>query len=66
MCIRDSPFGGVGPSGIGRYHSLDGFKNFSNQRAVFKDVGFKFDKLFDAIRPPYKGSIEKTLKALLK
>ena len=38
---KDLPFGGVGPSGIGRYHSLDGFKNFSNQRAVFKDVGFK-------------------------
>ena len=50
----------------GRYHSYDGFKNFSNQRAVFKDIGFRFDKLFEAIRPPYKGSIEKVLKSLLK
>ncbi len=63
---KDLPFGGVGPSGIGRYHSYDGFKNFSNQRAVFKDIGFKFDKLFETIRPPYKGSIEKVLKSLLK
>mgnify|MGYP005709069687 FL=1 len=62
----DLPFGGVGPSGMGRYQGYDGFKNFSNHRAVYKDVGFKFDKLFDGIRPPYKGNIEKLLKALLK
>ena len=62
----DLPFGGVGPSGMGRYQGYDGFKNFSNHRAVYKDVGFKFDKLFDGIRPPYKGNIEKILKALLK
>ena len=48
----DLPFGGVGPSGMGRYQGYDGFKNFSNHRAVYKDVGFKFDKLFDGIRPP--------------
>ena len=62
----DLPFGGVGPSGMGRYQGYDGFKNFSNHRAVYKDVGFRFDKLFDGIRPPYKGNIEKILKALLK
>jgi|TARA_B110000967_G_scaffold68356_2_gene70653 coniferyl-aldehyde dehydrogenase len=62
----DLPFGGVGPSGMGRYQAYDGFKNFSNHRAIFKDVGFKFDKLFDGVRPPYKGSIEKLLKSLLK
>ena len=62
----DLPFGGVGPSGMGRYQGYDGFKNFSNHRAVYKDIGFKFDKFFDGIRPPYKGNIEKLLKALLK
>ncbi|MDA0755496.1 MAG: coniferyl aldehyde dehydrogenase [Proteobacteria bacterium] len=63
---KDLPFGGVGPSGMGRYQSYDGFKNFSNPRAFYKDVGFKFDKLFDGIRPPYTKSIENLLKSLLK
>jgi coniferyl-aldehyde dehydrogenase len=63
---KDLPFGGVGPSGMGRYQSYDGFKNFSNPRAFYKDVGFKFDKLFDGIRPPYTKSIESLLKSLLK
>jgi len=63
---KDLPFGGVGPSGMGRYQSFDGFKNFSNPRAFYKDVGFKFDKLFDDIRPPYTKSIENLLKRLLK
>lgn len=63
---KDLPFGGVGPSGMGRYQSFDGFKNFSNPRSFYKDVGFKFDKLFDGIRPPYTKSIEKLLKGLLK
>ena len=59
-------FGGVGPSGMGRYKSFDGFKNFSNPRAYYKEVGFKLDKVFDAVRPPYKGDIEKVLKQLMK
>ena len=63
---NDLSFGGVGPSGMGRYKSFDGFKNFSNPRAYYKEVGFKLDKFFDAVRPPYKGSIEKVLKQLMK
>ena len=63
---NDLSFGGVGPSGMGRYKSFDGFKNFSNPRAYYKEVGYGFDKLFDGVRPPYKGNIEKLLKSLLK
>ena len=59
-------FGGVGPSGMGRYKSFDGFKNFSNPRAYYKDVSFKLDKFFEAVRPPYKENIEKVLKQLMK
>ena len=62
----DLPFGGVGPSGMGRYQSFDGFKNFSNPRAYFKDISFKLDRFFDAVRPPYKKNIEKVLTKLLK
>ena len=33
---------------------------------ALKDVSFKLDKFFDAVRPPYKGDIEKVLKQLMK
>jgi len=64
---QDLPFGGVGPFGMGRYHSQDGFKNFSNARAVFKDVPFFMDNLaFGMIRPPYKEGFENFIKKILK
>ena len=59
-------FGGVGPSGMGKYDGFDGFTNFSNNKPIYKQIGFGLDKLLDAIRPPYKGSIEDVLKKLLK
>ncbi|MFH5926103.1 aldehyde dehydrogenase family protein [Roseomonas xinghualingensis] len=33
--VPDLPFGGVGPSGQGRYHGQAGFEAFSNARAIF-------------------------------
>lgn len=36
---EDLPFGGVGPSGIGAYHGVEGFRRFSHARAVHK-IGF--------------------------
>ena len=59
-------FGGVGPSGMGKYDGFDGFTNFSNNKPVYKQIGFGLDKLLDAIRPPYKDSVEDVLKKLLK
>jgi len=32
----DLPFGGVGPSGMGHYHSREGFDAFSKKKAVFR------------------------------
>ena len=54
----------MGPSGIGSYHGEEGFKTFSNAKAVYKQIGSRFDKLLSAIRPPYKGDIEKVLKQI--
>jgi coniferyl-aldehyde dehydrogenase len=34
----DLPFGGVGASGLGAYHGIEGFRAFSHQKTVF-DVG---------------------------
>jgi coniferyl-aldehyde dehydrogenase len=44
------PFGGVGQSGYGRHHGLEGFREFSNLRAVF--VRGEGD-MIDAFAPPY-------------
>ncbi|MCE1244719.1 aldehyde dehydrogenase family protein [Oryzomicrobium sp.] len=34
--VHDLPFGGVGPSGMGRYHGPEGFAAFSQVRAVLR------------------------------
>jgi coniferyl-aldehyde dehydrogenase len=34
--MHDAPFGGVGASGMGRYHGREGFIEFSHLRTVFK------------------------------
>jgi coniferyl-aldehyde dehydrogenase len=44
------PFGGVGQSGSGRHHGVEGFREFSNLRGVF--VRGEGD-LIEAFAPPY-------------
>ncbi|MCK6264146.1 coniferyl aldehyde dehydrogenase [Vibrio sp. ZSDE26] len=34
VALDDAPFGGSGDSGMGRYHGIEGFKAFSNQKTV--------------------------------
>ncbi|AYC32759.1 coniferyl aldehyde dehydrogenase [Pseudomonas cavernae] len=34
--IESLPFGGVGASGMGNYHGIDGFRTFSHAKAVFR------------------------------
>jgi coniferyl-aldehyde dehydrogenase len=58
----DLPFGGVGNSGMGSYHGVDGFNEFTNPRAIFKQGWFDVGKL---VRPPYKDSHEKTLRKMM-
>lgn len=43
-------FGGVGQSGTGRHHGIDGFREFSNPRGV---VVRGSDDLIEALLPPY-------------
>ena len=50
--MEDLPFGGVGPSGMGAYHGLDGFRTFSHARAVFKQLPLDVAKLA-GLKPPY-------------
>lgn len=45
------PFGGVGASGMGRYHGKASFDTFTNYKSVLKN-SFRFD--FKWRYPPYK------------
>ncbi len=63
--MEDLPFGGVGPSGMGSYHGLDGFKTFSHARAVYRQPGIDVAKL-SGFKPPYGKQTEATLKRELR
>ena len=62
VLIPNLPFGGVGQSGIGKFHGEEGFRNFSNQKSItFK--GFLFD--LELRYPPYE-IVKKFLKFIFK
>lgn len=56
------PFGGVGPSGMGHYHGIEGFKTFSHAKSIFKQSRIASSKL---IYPPY-GKLSKFLYRLMR
>ena len=59
----DLPFGGVGPSGSGRYHGKKSFETFSNMRSVM----VKSNLIDIPVRyPPYTKIKKKALKLLLR
>lgn len=70
-CINDTlshvaslnlPFGGVGTSGMGRYHGESSFKTFTYEKAIVKkDTKIDIKLAF----PPYKNKI-KLIKKLMK
>lgn len=53
------PFGGIGPSGMGSYHGVDGFREFSHRKAIYTQI--KADKPLQQMRPPYGPAIRKYL-----
>ena len=63
--MEDLPFGGVGPSGMGNYHGIDGFKTFSHGRAVYRQSGLDIAKL-SGFKPPYGKATLSTLARELK
>ena len=74
MCINDVimhvmqedlPFGGVGPSGMGHYHGLEGFRTFSHAKSIFSQTGINVAKL-GGMLPPYNKTTEKTIQSQLK
>jgi coniferyl-aldehyde dehydrogenase len=65
VSCEDLPFGGIGPSGMGSYHGLDGFKTFSHAKAIYKQSNINFQKLGGMI-PPYGDKADKTLGAMIR
>ncbi len=72
ICIKDSmlhvaqddmPLGGIGNSGMGHYHGVEGFNEFSKLRPIFKQAK-KAAGL--ALAPPYGESFDKMTKTIIK
>ncbi len=55
---EDLPFGGVGPSGMGSYHGVDGFMEFSHRKSIYKQIKADLGPL-KALRPPYREAARK-------
>jgi coniferyl-aldehyde dehydrogenase len=58
----DLPFGGVGPSGMGAYHGIEGFETFSHKKGVFYQARLNGAA---ALAPPYGPKLEKLLSFLI-
>lgn len=61
----DLPFGGIGPSGMGGYHGIEGFRSFSHGRAVYTQPKINVAGLA-GLMPPYGKATARTLKMQLK
>ena len=59
--MEDLPFGGIGPSGMGNYHGIDGFRTFSHARAVYRQAWLDVVKLA-GMRPPFGKGAQAQLK----
>jgi len=68
MCINDTvshgaiddlPFGGVGASGMGKYHGFEGFATMSNARAILEKPKFYSIKF---ILPPFNKPLHNIIK----
>ena len=59
----DLPFGGVGESGMGHYHGVEGFNTFSKLRPVFHQSRWATTKL---LMPPYSRLADRLLSFLVR
>ena len=65
VSMDDLPFGGVGPSGMGSYHGVEGFREFSHARSVYTQTKVDVAKL-SGLKPPYGAKTLKTVKSMMK
>jgi coniferyl-aldehyde dehydrogenase len=60
---EDLPFGGVGPSGIGAYHGVEGFKALSHAKGIFQQGRWN---LSGVLRPPFGPVANMILKFMMR
>ncbi len=65
VSMEELPFGGVGPSGMGAYHGVEGFKTFSHAKSVYKQPKVNVAKLA-GFMPPYGSATTKAIAKDLK
>ena len=65
VSMEDLPFGGVGPSGMGSYHGVEGFREFSHARSIYTQPKIDVAKL-GGFKPPYGPATEKAVKSMMK
>jgi coniferyl-aldehyde dehydrogenase len=61
--LSSLPLGGVGASGLGRYHGNAGFDSFTHERSVFRQSRLNVTGL---MRPPYGATADRILSWLLR
>jgi len=59
----DLPFGGVGSSGMGRYHGKEGFETFSHRRSVFYQTRRNWSEV---LIPPYSALAKRVIDWLAR
>jgi coniferyl-aldehyde dehydrogenase len=57
------PFGGVGQSGMGAYHGIEGFKSLSHAKGVFEQSRWNLGGL---LRPPFNRTTDMVIRYLLR
>ena len=65
VSMEDLPFGGVGPSGMGSYHAVEGFREFSHARAVYHQPKIDIAKL-GGLKPPYGKATDTATARMMK
>ena len=65
VSMEDLPFGGVGASGMGSYHGVEGFREFSHARSVYTQPKIDVAKL-GGFKPPYGPATEKAVNSMMK
>ena len=65
VSMEDLPFGGVGPSGMGSYHGIEGFREFSHGRSVYTQPKIDVAGLA-GFKPPYGEKTDKAVRGMLK
>ena len=63
--IEELPFGGVGASGMGAYHGVDGFRTFSHAKSILRQSRIDVAGLA-GLKPPYGPRMQRTIAWMLK